>query len=77
MRVERGQHAVDGGLDELPVVGLLDIIGADALEDVAEEIELPIGVAGGGGLRRLARQEARLEAERRRAHAEHRAQEKK
>ena len=35
-------------LDQLVVVGNLDIVGAHALEHVAEEIELPVGVRGGG-----------------------------
>ena len=47
MRVERGQHAVDRRLDQLRVVRLLDIVGADALEHVAEQIELAVGVGGG------------------------------
>ena len=46
MRIEPGQHAVDRRLDELGVVGLLDIVGAHALEHVAEQAELPIGVGG-------------------------------
>ena len=49
MRVERGQHPVDRRLDQFPVIRLLDVVGADALEHVAEEIELPIGVGRGGG----------------------------
>ncbi len=44
MRIERGQHAVDRGLDQLGFVGLLDVVGADLLEHVAEQIELTIGV---------------------------------
>ena len=31
----------------LVVVGRLDVVGADALEDVAEQVELAIGVGGG------------------------------
>ena len=50
MRIEAGQHAVDRGFDQLAVVGLFDVVGAHALEHVAEQIELPIGV---GGPRRL------------------------
>ena len=30
--------------DELAVVGFLDVIGAHALEHIAEQIELPVGV---------------------------------
>ena len=44
MRIERGQHAVDRRIDQLGVVDRLDIIGAHALENVAEQIELAIGV---------------------------------
>src|ERR1700749_1080244 len=40
MRIEAGQHAADRRLDELRVVGLLDIVAAHALEHVAEQIEL-------------------------------------
>jgi hypothetical protein len=40
MRVERGEHAVDRGLDQLFGVDRLDILGADAFEDVAEQVEL-------------------------------------
>ena len=46
MRVEPGQHAVDGRFDQLGVVRLLDVVGAHALEHVAEQIELPVGVGG-------------------------------
>src|SRR6185312_14873673 len=44
MRIEAGQHAADRGLDQLAVVGLLDIVAADPLEHVAEQIKLAIGV---------------------------------
>ena len=40
----------------LEIVGLLDIVGANALEDVAEQIELAIGVGSGGGRRLASRQ---------------------
>ena len=46
VRIEAGQHAADRGLDQLAVVGLLDIVAAHALEHVAEQIELAIGVGG-------------------------------
>ena len=42
MRVERRQHAVDRVFDQLRVVGLFDVVGADALKHVAEQIELAI-----------------------------------
>ena len=45
MRVERGDHAVDRAFDQLGVVGLLDVVGPDPLEHLAEQIELRIGVA--------------------------------
>ncbi len=46
MRIETGEHAVDRRFDQLGVVRLLDIVGAHALEHVAEQIELAIGVRG-------------------------------
>src|SRR3546814_10261487 len=55
MRVQAGQHAVDGALDQLFVVDLLDIVAADLLEHVHELVErlvaacLPIGERRGGG----------------------------
>ena len=45
MRIEAGQHAVDRGFDQLGVVGPLDIVGAHALEHVAEQVEVAIGVS--------------------------------
>ena len=48
MRIEPGQHAADGGFDQLAVVGLLDIVAAHPLEHVAEQIELAVGVRGRG-----------------------------
>src|SRR5258706_10077591 len=44
MRIEPGQHAVDRRFDQLAVVGFLHVVGAHALEYVAEQAELPIGV---------------------------------
>ena len=44
MRIERGQHAVDGALDQRLLVRRRHILGAHALEDVAENRELPVGV---------------------------------
>jgi hypothetical protein len=44
MRVEPAEHAVDRGFDQLAVVGLLDVVGAHALEDVAEQVELAVGI---------------------------------
>ena len=48
VRVERTQHAVDRRFDQLRLVGLLDVVVANLLEHVAEQIELAIGVGGGG-----------------------------
>jgi hypothetical protein len=36
MRVKPGQHSVDGGFDQFAVVRLFDIVGAYALEHIAE-----------------------------------------
>ena len=44
MRIEPGQHAVDRGFDQLGIVRLLDVVGADPLEHVTEQVELPVGV---------------------------------
>ena len=44
MRIEPGQHAVDRRFDQLRVIGLLDVIGAHALEHVAEKVEVPVSV---------------------------------
>ena len=44
--------------DQLGVVRLLDVVGADALEHVAEQVELPVGV-GGRRLRARAEQQRR------------------
>ena len=51
MRVQRGQHAGDRRLDELAVVDLVNIAFAHALEDVAKQAKLTIGVLLAGGLR--------------------------
>ena len=48
MRIERSEHAVDGGLDQLLFIRRLDIVGAHAVEHVAEQIELLVGI----GIRR-------------------------
>ncbi len=42
VRVERREHAVDGRLDQHRVVGLLDVVGADPFQHVAEQVELPV-----------------------------------
>ena len=52
VRVERGEHAVDGTLDHRAFVGLLDVVLADTFEDFAEQIDLAVDVRvlGRGGL---------------------------
>ncbi len=47
--------------DQLRVVGLFDIVGAHALEHVAEQVELPVGIGRG----RLGAGAERIEHERR------------
>ncbi len=69
VRVERGQHAVDRRLDKFRVVGLLDVLGTDVLEDVAEQIELAIGVGTRRRLRRGADEDPGLDCR----HGEYRA----
>ena len=46
MRIKTGQHAVDRRFDQLAVVRFFDIVGAYALEYVAEQVELAVGVRG-------------------------------
>ena len=47
MRIERGQHAVDGCFDQLVLFRRGDILGADALEHIAEDRQLAVGLAAG------------------------------
>src|SRR5262249_15904153 len=52
--IERGQHAVDGGFDQLLVAYFLDIVRPHPLEYFAKQIELTIGVGrilGGSAIR--------------------------
>jgi hypothetical protein len=63
MRVERGEHAADGGLDQLFLVDLFDIDAADSFKDVAEQVKIFIGRAGVIFLRRQGRDQ--------RGHADH------
>ena len=70
MRVKRIKHAVDRRLDKLLLVRLLDIIGADFLENVAEEIEITVGIRGGGA-RRALRENLCLRCERDEPRAQH------
>src|ERR1019366_1565919 len=39
VRIEARQHAVDGVLQDLLVADLIDVFGADSLEDVAEDFQ--------------------------------------
>ena len=55
MRIERGQHAVDGALDQFLLVGLGDVLRADPFEYVTKDAELLIGRCTGcigGALKR-------------------------
>src|SRR5690606_23873737 len=47
MRIERGQHAGDGGMDQLALVRDVNVLGADAVEDLAEQrqVRVDLGVA--------------------------------
>ena len=48
VRVERGEHAVDGALDQLLGVDLLDVVLLDDRQDVGERLEvLVVGVRSG------------------------------
>ena len=47
VRIERGQHALDGGADQLLLVRRIDIFGADAVEDLAEQREVGVDLAVG------------------------------
>ena len=55
MRVERGQHALDGGADQRLLVGCIDIFGADAVEHLTEEIEVLIDLVGAARMLRVGR----------------------
>ncbi len=50
MRIKRGQHAGDRGLDQLAVLYLVDIAFTHPLEDVAKQAKLTIGIVLAGGL---------------------------
>ena len=77
MRIERGDHAVDGAFHQLGIVGLLDIAGLDPLEHVAEQIELGVGVGAGRGLcRRHQMRPLRSRHENGQTRARHRAEKK-
>ena len=62
--------------DELALVGLLDVVRPHPLENVAEQVELAIGVAGRGGARaRSHQQPGRLDGHEGQCGAGDRAQE--
>ena len=63
MGIETGHHAFDGAGDQLAVLNRAHIIGADALEGQAEEIELAIGAGSVGALRRRQHAESDNEAD--------------
>ena len=44
MGIQGRQHALNGELDQLLIGHVFDIVAADPLEDIAEELQLPIGV---------------------------------
>ncbi len=48
VRIERGQHAVEGGVDQLGVVDRRHILALDGVQHVAEQAEHPIGLGSGG-----------------------------
>src|SRR5271156_6432717 len=58
MRIERRQHAVDRRFEHLLVVGLLDVVVPDLVENLGEDPEPVVGADPGGvqGLLRNARQ---------------------
>ena len=75
MRVEAGQHAVDRRFDQLGVVRLLDVVGADPLEHVAEQAELPVGVGRRRSRARTVEHDAWLGADERQGRACRRTEE--
>ena len=44
MRIEAGQHAADGGFDHFPVRRFINVFRPDAFEDIAEQIQQPVGI---------------------------------
>src|SRR5262249_10090000 len=47
VRIKPIEHAVDGSLDQLRIVRLLDVVGTDALKNVTKQVELPVRVGRG------------------------------
>src|SRR6516225_7375681 len=75
MRIEPGQHAVDRRFDQLAVVGFFHVVGPHALEHVAEQAELAIGVGGGRLCARPIEHDARLGCDQRHGYAGRRTEE--
>ena len=46
MRVERRQHAIDRRFDQFFVGDLFDVVGANAFEHLAEQVQLPVCLRG-------------------------------
>ena len=69
MRVKPGEHAVDGRFNELAVVRFFDVVGAHALEHIAEQIELTVGIRNRRARRRADQQGPRLGDQQRCQHA--------
>ncbi len=59
MRIEAREHAVDGILDHQRLVRNFNVVGANSLEDIAEQVELAIGIRR-GSVRGSAGEELRL-----------------
>src|SRR5262245_40638346 len=76
VRIEPSQHAVDRRFDQLAVVGFFHVVGAHALEHVAEQAELAIGVGGSRLCARPIEQDARLGCDQRHGYAGRRTEEK-
>src|SRR5260221_78384 len=60
LRIEPGQHPEDRPFDELIVVGLVDVVGAHALENNPEQAELPVRIPGRRACARSVQDEAGL-----------------
>src|SRR3546814_2710245 len=44
VRVERREHALDGKLDQVLVADLFHVVGSHALEHLAEQFQLSVGI---------------------------------
>ena len=63
VRIKSGQHSIDRGFDQLAIVRLFDVIGAYALEDIAEQFELSVSILHGRVGARSEKDQVRLESE--------------